>query len=175
MRCFFKQQCRHARQVHFSVTFCMRTNLCDSSQNHNTVCMSALAATLHTLHQCSCIRPSTYATVHLSVSLPTLQQYNTFHTSITSKPQTACGCRQRGAATLSRVQVNLIIAHHILRKITTSRRCPYHLACHALFTLHTIWTGESNAYGHFHIAYKFPLPHAMKFHLLNNAKIFLFT
>ena len=43
-------------------------------------------------------------------------------------------CQQRGAVTLSQVQANLIIVHHIPRKITTSRPCPHHLACHTLFT-----------------------------------------
>jgi len=129
----------------------MRTNLCNSSQNQSTVCMSALAATLHTLHQCSCIKPSTYATVHLSVSLQTLQLSTERCCHFVPGPGELDHCASHSEKN-----------YHFKTN---------HLACHTLFTLHTIWTGESYAYGHFHIAYKFPLPHAMKFHLMNDAKM----
>jgi hypothetical protein len=82
-----------------------------------------------------------------------------------------------GAIIMPCAQRNLNIAqissqHHILRQITIfSWHHPYHLAFHALFTLHTIWAGLSNGHGHFHIVYKFSRPHAMKFHLLNDTKI----
>ena len=87
--------------------------------------------------------------------------YNTFHTSIISKPQTDCGRQQGGAVTLFHVQTKLMITHHILRKITTSRQwCQNHLACHASFTLHTIWTGKSNAMviSKLHINFLFHMP-----------------
>lgn len=47
---FIKQHCRCMKQVHFA-NVCMRIHLCNSSQNHNTVCMPALAATSCTLLQ----------------------------------------------------------------------------------------------------------------------------
>jgi hypothetical protein len=82
-------------------------------------------------------------------------------------PQTACGCQQIGAATAACPDE---VVHRTDFFITSHSEKNYHLAYHAPFTL-TIWTGQSNAYGHAHTAHKFPPPNAMKFHLMNDAKM----
>jgi len=126
---------------------------CDASSSSNTgvhdkftfplrSAWEPISAILHKIRaQCACLLLQQLYTLYINalVSSHPHMLLSTYQSACK-----LCSCQQRGAATLSQVQANLIIAHHIPRKITTSRPTTLHVT-------HSLHYTQSGQESHMHM------------------------
>jgi hypothetical protein len=129
------------------------------------------------------VSPSTYTTplsvdrtgslplCHLLVNLWTLFNTSTCSTSRTCVPQTDRCCHHALYSQEPDHWRDLFMTSHFhptyhIQSKTSLIHCP----SRTLYIAH-IWAGYSHPYGYWHNACKFPLPYAIKFHLLNDRSI----